>query len=271
MLVSLVVPNVNDFRLTTESGVPDSTSDRTSQGTIYLTPFKGNCISLYTGSVWQTLFSAEVSLVLSGLTSGKNYDVFAYDNSGTLTLELSAAWTNDTTRADAIALQDGVWVKSGSATKRWIGTIRTTGTATTEDSERRRFVYNWSNQIPRRNAVAYATSHAYGTNTTRQVDLVSTNQIEYVIGAPQTSPITLLGSFSNTFPTIAAGLDSTSSETFFVTVQSAGSGIQLSLTQSRKLAIGYHFWSLNERAGAGTSCTFCVFSLPCSLDAMLMI
>jgi hypothetical protein len=144
-----VLVHTQDFRLTTESGVPVSTSDRTAQSTIYLTPYVGNQIALYDGAAWQLRSTAEISLALSGLTSGKNYDVFAYYTGSAVALELSAAWTNDTTRADAITTQDGVWCKSGTLTRRLVGTIRTTGTTTTEDSATKRFVWNAYNRVPR--------------------------------------------------------------------------------------------------------------------------
>jgi len=136
-------------RLTVESGVAVSTSDQTGKSNLYFTPYRGNKVALYDGSRWKLYAFSEVSLSLTSLTSGKNYDVFLYDNSGTLTLELSAAWTNNTTRADALSTQDGVTVKSGAATRRWLGTIRTTGATTTEDSATKRFVANAYNWQPR--------------------------------------------------------------------------------------------------------------------------
>ena len=105
-------------RLTLTSGTPVTTSDVTGAGTLYYTPYTSGQIALYSGSAWVVYTFTERSLSLT-LTSGKNYDVFLYDNSGTLTLELSAAWTNDTTRADALTTQDGVYVKSGATTRRW--------------------------------------------------------------------------------------------------------------------------------------------------------
>jgi hypothetical protein len=123
-------------RLTTESGVPVSTTDRASQGTVLYTPYLSDYARLYDGTRVREYSFTERSLSLTGLlTSGKNYDWFLYDSSGTLTLELSAAWTNDTTRADALAWQTGLgWVKSGTPTRFWLGTMRATGTGTTEDS-----------------------------------------------------------------------------------------------------------------------------------------
>ena len=175
--------HVSDGRLTTESGVPISTSDRTAQSTLYYTPFTGNQIALYDGSAWSLHTFTERSLALSGLTSGKNYDVFLYNNAGTLTLELSAAWTNDTTRADALTTQDGVYVKSGATTRRYLGTIRTTGTTTIEDSLTKRFLWNAQNQVYRRMSKSmFSSSHTYGSSTVRQYNADATAQIEYVAG-----------------------------------------------------------------------------------------
>jgi len=125
-------PGVADFRLTLTSGVPVMTVDTTGT-TLYMTPFKGNRIALYntTEAVWDVLSSAEVSLALSGLTAGKNYDVFAYNNNGTVAFEI-LVWTNDTTRATAIATQDGVPVKTGALDRRLVGTFRALSTTQIE-------------------------------------------------------------------------------------------------------------------------------------------
>lgn len=170
-------------RLTTESGVAVSTADRSAQSTIYLTPYGCDRVTLYNGSAWASHTLTERSLALSGLTSGKNYDVFLYDNTGTLTLELSAAWTDDTTRADAIATQNGVWVKSGAATRRLVGTIRTTSTTTTEDSAARRFVANVYNRKRRELAAAAegTDNWSYTTASWRQANANSANQLMYVV------------------------------------------------------------------------------------------
>jgi hypothetical protein len=180
-------------RLTLESGVGVSTADQTAKSTLYYTPYLHGGLSLYDGTSWKVYTLAEMSLALSGLTSGKNYDVFVYDNAGTLTLELSAAWTNDTTRADALAKQDGVQVKSGSTTRLWLGTIRTTGTTTTEDSAGgsttqvggKRFVWNAHNRVARPLAVIdTANSWSYfGSGRVADGATAPANCVEYVAGA----------------------------------------------------------------------------------------
>ncbi len=135
-------------RLTLLSGDPAPSADQVGKSVVYFTPYKGNTIALLdSGGSWELLAFSQISITLSGLTSGKNYDVFAYDNGGTLTLELSAAWTNDTTRADALALVDGVRVKSANHTRRFLGTFRTTSTTTTEDSLTKRLLINYYNRV----------------------------------------------------------------------------------------------------------------------------
>lgn len=156
-------------RLTTESGVAVSTSDRTSQSTIYYTPFVHDQIVLWDGTNWRPYTFTETSLVLSGLTSGKPYDVFGYVSSGVLALEL-LVWTDDTTRATGVTLQDGRYCKGGDKTRLLLGTIYTTSTTATEDSEAKRYVCNVYNAVPRRILSAiYATySHTYTTGTWRE-------------------------------------------------------------------------------------------------------
>jgi hypothetical protein len=174
-------------RLTLTTAVPVTTSDVTAAATLYFTPYKGNRIALYNGAIWKLYGASEVSFTLTSLTSDKNYDVFLYDNSGTLTIELSAAWSTDTARTDALALQDGVLVKSGSLTRRYLGTIRTTSTSTTEDSIAKRFVWNYYNPVKRRMLVIESTSSwAYTTQAFRQVRATASNKFEYVSGQPDT-------------------------------------------------------------------------------------
>ena len=169
-------------RLTTESGVPVSTSDRTAQSTIYYTPFAHNTVPLWDGAQWKPVKFTETSLALSGLTSGKPYDVFGYISSGVLALEL-LAWTDDTTRATAVTLQDGRYCKSGDKTRLLLGSIYTTGTTTTEDSQTKRLVNNLFNQAPRSMRVSSSTSHSYNGGY-RYWNNNSALQIAMVISAP---------------------------------------------------------------------------------------
>ena len=106
-------------RLTLESGVPVSSTDQTAKTTVYYTPYNGSFLSLYNGTSWNAYSFAELSLTTSGLAVSSNYDIFAYVSGSTVTLEYSAAWTNDSTRSSALSLLNGVYVKSSDNTRRY--------------------------------------------------------------------------------------------------------------------------------------------------------
>jgi hypothetical protein len=224
-LTSGTLDLVCNGRLTLESGVPISTSDQLAKTTLYWTPYKGNRMDLYTGSVWERKTSAEISIAVPSEVF-RIYDVYAYNNAGTVALELTAwdsggqttgaitgctnatpivvtsaghgrsigdlvgingtitntapngkIWylSNTTTtftlegsvgngasasggtwyliptaRTTALTLQDGVYVKNGATTRRYLGTIMTTPTSgQCEDSVKRRFVWNNYNRVVR--------------------------------------------------------------------------------------------------------------------------
>lgn len=170
-------------RLTLESGTPVSTTDQTAKTTLYFTPFSANKIWLYTGSAWQVFSFSELSISLSGYTANTNYDIFAYNNSGAVALE-STAWSSATARATAITLQDGIYVKSGATTRRYLGTIRITGTTgQCEDSLSKRFVWNLYNRVIRRiRVVDNSTGWTYSTAAWRMANNNANNYVGVVIG-----------------------------------------------------------------------------------------
>lgn len=156
-------------RLTLESGVPVSTTDQTAKTTIYYTPFVHNTILLWDGADWVPTTFTETSLALGTLTSALPYDVFGYLSSGALVLE-SLAWTNGTTRATAVTLQDGRYCKSGDKTRLLLGTFYTTSTTATADSELTRYVGNVYNRVSKRliSSITSTYSHTYTTATWRE-------------------------------------------------------------------------------------------------------
>lgn len=267
-------------RLTLESGVPFSTSDQTGKSSIFYTPDVHNCIKLWDGSIWREITFTEYTLALGTLTSGRTYDVFAYLNNGALALE-AVAWSSATAMfasgayATTRPIVDGRKIKStdGTAvdkTRLWLGTFYTTSTTTTENAVRRRYLYNAYNQRRHRCRVAYATQHTYSTNTTRQMSADTANQFEYVLGEPQDATVRVAITGSGTAAVVSAGLDSTTGENVAVNITTS-TFEQLGNADEVTLAIGRHFWSLNERAGAGTSCTFCNFGIPCVAMTQLLM
>lgn len=175
-------------RLTLESGVPVSTSDQSAKTTLYYTPYMGNQIALYDGaSDWELIEFTELSITLVGLTASKPYDVFVYNNGGVATLEL-LVWTDGTNRATALAYQDGVLVKSGATTRRYVGTIYINSTGgQSDDAVKARFVWNAYNKTFRHMTFGEATaSWTYATSTTwRQMRGTAANKVEFIVGLPE--------------------------------------------------------------------------------------
>jgi len=238
-------------RLTLTSGSPVTTSDVTAATSVYFTPYLGNRISLYNGASWKKHQFTERTLSLSGFAADTNFDIFLYNNSGTLTLE-AVAWTDGTTRATALAVQDGVYVKSGDSTRRYLGTIRTTGTiGQCEDSYTKRYCWNYYNQIMKMLNKNDGTDHTYGTTTWRYYNNDSSNKVEIVVGLDESS---IVGSIlndveANTYQAwLGVGVDSSSTATN-PTVLSASDARQIiGGVWSRFLSEGYHYLSILQYA-----------------------
>jgi len=241
-----------------------STSDRTAQGTIYFAPYLGAQVGLYTASAWAVSTFTERSLALSSLTSGKNYDVFLYDNAGTLTLELSAAWTSDTARNDALALQDGVQVKSSDHSRRYLGTFRTTGTTTTEDSTAKRFVWNMHNRVDRAmvNAKETTDSWNYTLAAYRQANANAANQLMYVVGLAEDAVQARVAAIRNTLAAAinavaGIGVDSTTTNSAaYFGANSTTNAIQVTAEYVGVPGIGYHFLAWLEYSQATGTTTW---------------
>lgn len=252
----------NGFRLTLTTATPVTTSDVTAATTIYLTPYLSNEIAIYGGASWAIYTSAEVSIALGTLTSGKNYDIFAYWTGSALALEFSAAWTSDTARSDAVVMQDGVLVKSADHTRRYVGTFRTTATTTTEDSLAKRFLFNQSNRVrrPMKRVEATASWSYAVANTWRQANASASNQVEYVTGdagteldADLTVPVT---GTSNT-ESVGIGIDSTTavsgSQAF---VDGFANGVSARARYRDFPGLGYHKVCWLEAANTTGGATF---------------
>ena len=181
-----VVSQIPCGRLTLTSGTAVTTSDVTAAETLYYTPYKGNTIALYDGTNWRQYTFTERSIDVPDATQVQ--DVFIYDNAGTLTLELTT-WTNDTTRATALTTQDGILVKTGALTRRYLGTFYSTiaGNGQTEDSAAKRYLWNYYHRARRLTRSAQETTDAwsYTTAAYRQANANTANQFEVVIGVSE--------------------------------------------------------------------------------------
>jgi hypothetical protein len=317
-----------EARLTLTSGTAVTTLDVTGAGTLYWTPYMGKHVALYDGEIWRKYHLTELGLALS-VTSGTNYDVFAFATAdtaastdtgantitfteaqgwatgslvtvnatgggltaltaywwkaatatsgsfhptladalaGTNTVDLTAsitatvvgvsleltAWTSDTARATALTTVEGVYVKSGATTRRYLGTIRASGSNTCEDSAKNRFVWNHYNRRPR---VLFCTpgddaTHTYTTATWRGFNddaTVGGTRFQIVLGLAE-DPIvmtnwTVVFNSSADWAFGGIGVDSSSANSAQLR---GGFGFQGMAQYSAVPAIGYHYYQMLE-------------------------
>jgi hypothetical protein len=253
--------------LTLTSATPVTTADVTGAATIYFAPHTGNRIALYDGSsAWNIRTFTQITIAVGTISAGKPYDLFAYDNSGTVTFDAPLAWTNDTSRATALTTQDGVLVKSGATTRRYIGTFYTTATTTTEDSYAKRFLWNYYNRVHRPMRVIEATgSWVYTTATLRQANGSTANQLDFVVGVNETMvTATVEATFSNSSSAIngfvSLGLDSTSATTtgtiFNAAASTGGSPANPVAHLDVFPGVGHHIIVWLENSTASGTCTW---------------
>jgi hypothetical protein len=115
---------------------------------VYYTPYVGDMVPIYDGSnVVPTIFT-ELSQATMDTTkspaaaaNNSNYDIFVWNDGGTLRATRGPAWTNDTTRSAATVLVrvrglllNNASITNGPAAQRgtYVGTIRTNGSATVD-------------------------------------------------------------------------------------------------------------------------------------------
>ena len=258
--------SVCDARLTATSATPVPDSDVTAATTVYVTPYGGNRCAVYDGTNWVTRTFSEISLSLGSDATNTNFDVFVYDNAGTLAME-RLAWANSTARSTALVLQDGILSKSGQLTRRYIGSYRTTGTVgQTEDSVGKRFVYNYYHRVRRPvRRLETTDTWTYTTATWRVANDTTSNQINVLSGQELDIELTALATAENTgtAATMHTGIGediTTSPVTGGVIagqqMAQANTPFTNAMSTARQVSLGYHYYAWLERSAASGTTTW---------------
>ena len=149
------------IRLSLDSMTPTSNTNQVDVGTVYVHPYKGGTIPLFSveSNQW---FGQEIdtplSFSLAGLAANTSYDIYLYIESNIIKAEF-VAWTTNTpgTFLPPRAYKDTVAVKVGEPNKRLVGCIRTTLAGKSEQSfamkvvgggSPKQFLWNAQNQLP---------------------------------------------------------------------------------------------------------------------------
>jgi hypothetical protein len=193
-------------RLTVSSGNPVSQTDVSSALTVFYASYLHNKVPVYDGVGWSSrAFTSELSQALADTTksplaaaANSTYDMFVWDDLGTLRLSRGPAWTSSIPPASRgtgagtseLARVDGrrvnAWaISNGPAAQRglYVGTIYV-GAAGVSDSIAFRHVWNFYNRVRRCMEVYEATSTWIQTTpgTVRQANGSAANQLDFVIG-----------------------------------------------------------------------------------------
>src|SRR3990167_5850183 len=227
-------------RLTLTSATAVTTADVTAATTFYFTPYKGSAIALFSaaatgsGATWNLYTLAEISLAVPATTSTM-YDVWVYDNSGDLT-------------------------------RRYVGSIRTTGVSgQTEDSLAKRFVWNYYNRVVRNMRVLDGTdSWTYSTATFRQARATGSNQLDFIVGVSEdrvkATAVALTDNSSSAGPRITGiALDATNTNDAHLVLRATGSGTEASPSSAfyeGTIAVGYHYLAWTEYSVATITTTW---------------
>jgi hypothetical protein len=168
-------------RLTLSSACAVTTSGITGATSIYFLPYDGDKIALYSGSSWSnyTITNGSVAPSTSACTV---FDIFAYPSGSNVILE-TLDWSGSSVRATTLTTQNGVYVKNGDSTRRYLGTCRTTGVGgQTQDNGTKRFCYNYYNRVIRSLTTGDSNSHTYNGADRKWNNSDTNNLVEYVSG-----------------------------------------------------------------------------------------
>lgn len=218
---------VPQFRLTLTTAVPVLTTDTTAITTVFYTPYLGQQITLWDGSVWNLSNQSEVSQTLADSTksptatsANNNYDYFAWSDSGTFRCTRGPAWTSSTGRGSGAGTTElvrvnGVWmnnvaITNGPAASRgiYVGSITTNASnqvdmmfapaAAAGGSANHLYLWNYYNRIDISSMCRDSTnSWTYTTKTWQSADASTSNRISYTLGLNEDSITAAYNAFAS--------------------------------------------------------------------------
>lgn len=274
-------------RLSLSTGVPVMTSTVAAAGTLYYTPCLGDRTPLWDGAkvIYKTF--TEISQAATDATKSpaavaadKVYDVFVWDDAGTLRISRGPAWTNDTTRGYTLTRNGGIWTNTSAITNgpaagrgTWVGTVMSDaaskfnwvlGSSAAGGGAAILGVWNAYNRVRVESLTVETTaSWTYNTNGWRSANNSDANRATFVSGASEdsyiaegTSVVAQTGATGNGWSGV--GIDSTSSPGGQIgRVNGNGSSPYVSIvSRLAGAAFGKHFVQLLENGGGITTSTW---------------
>jgi hypothetical protein len=266
-------------RLSLVSGTPVMTATHSAQTTVYYTPYLGQQVPIWDGTRFVckdtggTLSQATTDTTKSPAAVANNscYDVFVWNDSGTIRATRGPAWTNTTTRSAGTALNQingfqvnnvaitngpttnqgtyvGSFCSNGSASVDWIyGGSGSGGVAASLN------LWNYYNRVNITTTVVdTGSSYTYTSSTARECRASAGNQITFVSGNNEDGIIATLNVTTGVLAngdsaSVNLGLDATNTigQTLPLAISLSGT-----MTQAKSILyapqLGLHTISCNE-------------------------
>ena len=196
-------------RITLTSGVAVMQASVAGASTVYFTPYGGNLMPIYDGANMLMTAFAELSQLTTdtgkspaAVAASKIYDLFVWNDGGTIRCTRGPAWTNAATRGYTFTLRNGIALNTspignGPAALRgtWVGTIASNATATIDwiygaaGANGVAGVFNVWNAFNRvgvsSTVIDNSASYTYTPLTIRQAHASPSMQISFVTGAQE--------------------------------------------------------------------------------------
>lgn len=293
-------PTTPGGRLTLTTATPVLVTTVAAATAVLYTPYQHSFIPLNIGnSVFVSVAFTELTNTLSdatknpaAVTTNSNYDMFVWNDAGTIRLSRGPAWTGDNTRGSGAGttqlsqltgvLVNTVAITNGPAANMgtYVGTIRTNGTSTTDfdvgsfatTGSQRALIGIWNaynRSLFRANVQDSTTGYTYTTATIRAARADNGNRVSIVQGLVEG---VYEATYQNQVLTAAAltgqcelsiGVDSTSSQTascdvgvFKSEVAGGAQGSVLSTAKIWGITLGFHFIQALEKSDGTNANTF---------------
>ncbi|MBT9316270.1 hypothetical protein [Leptothoe spongobia] len=181
-IIQGINPGIFQGRLSIHPSNPDLENPSAGQ-TLYLHPWGGNLAALFSGGQWTLASFDVIPLSFSGQTANRLYDVFAFLNGSDVNLEFEL-WTAGGDRQNPLERENGILVKNGDITRRYLGTVYYDGLL--RDNAINRWVWNLYNQIGRVSEFILPglQQHAYTGETWRIFNNDASQNTQIVSGLP---------------------------------------------------------------------------------------
>lgn len=252
---AVVVKDRPGGRLSVSSATPVMTATVSAAATVYYTPYVHDSINIYDGTNWVPTSFAELSQALSdtakspaAAAANKNYDLFVWNDSGTVRCTRGPAWTSDSARGTGAGTTElerisGVLlnknaITNGPAADRgiYVGTIRTNGSSVVDwtfgsaasgGGAASFGVWNYYNRASIGTAVQDSgAAYAYAVAAWRQARASAGNQAQFIIGYSEDSFVCgyqqEIQPGGNFFADIGIGVNSASSPSTMAFANGAG-------------------------------------------------